>query len=224
VNLLEDYHVHSNYNDHSARDLTIANVVKRAESLNLATVAFTEHVRISSNWIEQYLQEIVTIRQITSINLVPGFEAKILVDGSIDCPDYYAKNHFLVASFHTNYTKKNVWLSALQRAIENPCVNVIGHIAPEPTFQIEKHEVEELAALMARHNKIVEINAKYHRPPVSWINILINEGVKMHLGSDAHRLDEVGRFNNILDLVSIADKARLAGSNASRDSKSVQKT
>jgi len=204
VNLFEDYHVHSNYNDHSANDLTIQNVVKRAQTLNLVTLAFTEHVRLSSNWIERYLQEINTIRQKTSIKVIAGFEAKILADGSIDCPDYYAKNYFIVASFHTNYYKKGIWLNALRKAIENPTVDVIGHIAPEPTFNIEEREIEQLGALLAKHNKVVEINAKYRLPPLNWINPLIDGGVKMHLGSDAHSLNEVGQFSSILDLVSVA--------------------
>ncbi len=209
VNLSEDYHVHSIYNDHSALDLTIENVVRRAENLNLETVAFTEHVRISSDWIEQYLQEIDTISQKTSINTIAGFEAKILADGSIDCPDHYAKNYFVIASFHTNYHRKDIWLNALQKAIENPTVDVIGHLAPESTFKIEEREVGELAALLAKYNKIVEINAKYRRPPVNWLTALIRKGVKMHLGSDAHSLDEVGQFSSVSDLVSIANAKRI---------------
>lgn len=209
MNLSEDYHVHSTYNDHSANDLTIENVIKQAENLNLVTIAFTEHVRISSSWIEEYLQEIATFSKRTAIRIIAGFEAKILVDGSIDCPDFYAENYFIVASFHTLYHRKDTWLNALQKVIRNPRVDVIGHIAPESSFQIEVHEVEGLGALLSEHDKIVEINAKYHRPSVDWIKIFVQKGVRMHLGSDAHRLDEVGQYSNVMDLVSLVKKSRI---------------
>jgi putative hydrolase len=203
MNLREDFHVHSNYNDHSAPDLTIANVVRQAEELNLVTVAFTEHIRKTSNWLTEYLREIESFSKDSPVKIIPGFEAKILVDGSINCPEDYGKNYFLIASFHTLYHDKSVWLKALTRAIENPSVDVIGHIAPETSFRMEQDEVEDLASLIVKNKKIIEINAKYHRPPPEWIVPFMEKGVKFHLGSDAHRLEDIGQFAKISDLISL---------------------
>ena len=203
MNLREDFHVHSNYNDHSAHDLTIANVVRQAEELNLVTVAFTEHIRKTSNWLTEYLREIESFSKDSPVKIIPGFEAKILVDGSINCPEEYGKNYFLIASFHTLYHDKSVWLKALTRAIENPSVDVIGHIAPETSFRMEQDEVEDLASLIVKNKKIIEINAKYHRPPPEWIVPFMEKGVKFHLGSDAHRLEDIGQFAEISDLISL---------------------
>ena len=61
MNIKEDYHVHCNYNDHSMPDLTIQNVLKRAKEIDLETLAFTEHVRKTSDWIPKYLKEIETV-------------------------------------------------------------------------------------------------------------------------------------------------------------------
>ena len=203
VNLREDYHIHSNYNDHSSSDLTIPNVVRRAEELNLQTIAFTEHVRKTSRWLPEYLREIESFSKDSPVKIIPGFEAKILVDGSINCPEKYSKDYFLIASFHTLYNDKNVWLNALTNAIENPNVDVIGHIAPEPTFRMELCEVQDLASLIVKNKKIIEINAKYRRPPREWIVLFMRKGVKFHLGSDAHRLEEIGHFAKISDLISL---------------------
>lgn len=203
MNLREDYHIHSNYNDHSSSDLTIANVVRRAEELNLQTIAFTEHVRKTSRWLPEYLREIESLSKDSPVRIIPGFEAKILADGSINCSEEYSKDYFLIASFHTLYNDKNVWLNALTNAIKNPNVDVIGHIAPEPTFRMELWEVQDLASLIVKNNKIIEINAKYHRPPREWIVLFMRMGVKFHLGSDAHRLEEIGQFAKISDLVSL---------------------
>ena len=218
MNIKEDYHVHCNYNDHSAPDLTIRNALRRAKEIGLQTLAFTEHVRKTSDWIPKYLKEIELHKKddnnnnnINSSNnnfdlkIISGFEAKILADGSINCPEEYSKDYFLIASFHNVYGDKEVWLNALKRAIENPDVNVIGHIAPEPTFKLESSEVDTLASLIVENKKIVELNAKYHRPPSEWILIFKKRGVKFHLGSDAHSLQQIGQFVEISDLISLVD-------------------
>ena len=208
MNIKEDYHVHCNYNDHSAADLTIHNVLIYAKRIGLQTLAFTEHVRKTSQWIPKYLEEIERSKKSCDNNLkiISGFEAKILKDGSINCLEEYSRNHFLIASFHNMYNDKQVWINALKKAIENPYVNVIGHIAPEPTFTLQCHEVDELAQLIVKNEKIVEINAKYHRPPSDWILIFKKRGIKFHLGSDAHSLQQIGQFEAVSDLISLLDQ------------------
>lgn len=181
----------------------------RAKEIGLQTLAFTEHVRRTSDWIPRYLREIESYKNNnnnnSSLRIIPGFEAKILVDGSINCPEQYSKNYFLIASFHNIYGSKQVWINALKRAIENPDVNVIGHIAPEATFTLENSEVDALASLIVKNKKIVELNAKYYRPPPEWILMFKNKGVKFHLGSDAHSLQQIGQFEKISDLISLVD-------------------
>ena len=243
MNTREDYHVHCNYNDHSAPDLTIQHVIRRAREIGLQTLAFTEHVRKNSEWVSKYLEEIEFYKNndkkynkeekeedndkhsnsrdhyntaattttttmkttIDNLKIISGFEAKILSDGSVNCKEQYSENYFLIASFHNIYGDKQIWINALYKAIENPDVNVIGHIAPEPTFTLEKDEVDTLASMIARNNKIVEINAKYHRPPPGWILAFKKKGVKFHLGSDAHSLQQIGQFEKIADLISLVD-------------------
>jgi putative hydrolase len=201
----EDYHVHCNYNDHSSADLTIQNALKQAEKIGLKTIAFTEHVRRSSEWIPRYLAEVESAINSANnaIKIIAGFEAKILADGSIDCPEYCAQKYFLVASFHTHYTDKKVWLNALEKTIENENVNVIGHLTPENSFTLEEDEVGHLARLMVANNKIIEINAKYRAPPSDWLKIFKRNGVRFHLGSDAHSLEAIGHFERVLDLIAI---------------------
>lgn len=207
MNLKQDYHVHCNYNDHSAADLTIKNVIRQAEGIGLETLAFTEHVRKNSEWIPKYLKELEFYDNNSKIKILHGFEAKILKDGSIDCPEQYSRDYFLIASFHTKYNSKKIWVNALKKAIENPDVNVIGHIAPECSFTLENREVDQLASLMVKNKKIVELNAKYHRPPGDWVVIFKKRGVTLHLGSDAHSLKAIGQYQKISDLIFLADSS-----------------
>ena len=203
MNLKEDYHIHTNYNNHSASNLTVKNVVMEAERKGLEIIAITEHVRETSKWIPSYLIDISNYIQKTNVKVIPGFEAKILSDGNIDCREEIARDYFIIASFHTKYHDKAIWINALTKAIENKYVNVIGHLSPESSFQIDSIEIEEFAELLIKHGKIVELNAKYQMPPESWIKIFIKRGVKFHLGSDAHSLNEIGNYESIIKLIKL---------------------
>jgi putative hydrolase len=205
----QDYHVHCNYNDHSASDLTVKNIIARGEKIGLRVIAITEHVRRTSDWIPRYLAEIraETAAAVSSnkLKLIPGFEAKILRNGSIDCCEEYSKDHFIVASFHTIFGDKRIWIEALKSTIQNPDVDVIGHLAPEPTFDLNNEELSELASLIFSNHKIIELNAKYHRPPPRWLLKFKEHRVRFHLGSDAHSLEEIGNFSRISDLIAMAE-------------------
>lgn len=203
MNLKEDYHVHTSYNDHSDSNLTVKNVVIEAERKGIEIIALTEHVRESSEWIHNYLNEIANCKKKTKVKVIPGFEAKILSDGNIDCREDIARDYFIIASFHTKYYDKAIWINALKKVIENKYVNVIGHLAPESSFQINTEEIEEFAKLLSKHDKIVEVNAKYKRPPENWVKLFIKRGVKFHLGSDAHSLSEIGNYASIIKLIKL---------------------
>ena len=201
LDLKSDYHVHCNYNDHSSTELSIEKVTKYAEEINLNKLAFTEHVRKTSEWIPKYLEEIDRIVSSgTKITIISGFEAKILMNGTVDIPHEY-EGHFLIASFHTKFYNKQNWLSALKTKISLPYVNVIGHLAPEESFELTESELIELSKFLEENGKTVEINAKYRRPPMKWLRIFRDNNVKFHLGSDAHSLVEVGNFSSITNLI-----------------------
>lgn len=144
-----------------------------------------------------------TAKKKTKVKVIPGFEAKILSDGNIDCREDIARDYFIIASFHTKYYDKAIWINALKKVIENKYVNVIGHLAPESSFQINTEEIEEFAKLLSKHDKIVEVNAKYKRPPENWVKIFIKRGVRFHLGSDAHSLSEIGNYASIIKLIKL---------------------
>jgi putative hydrolase len=201
LDLKKDYHVHCNYNDHSSKELTVENVTRYAEEINLNTLAFTEHVRKTSDWIPNYLEEIDRIVSSgTRMTIISGFEAKILKDGTVDFPSEY-EGYFLIASFHTNFYDKQDWFSALMSTISLPYVKVIGHLAPEVSFELTNNELIELSTLLNKNEKTVEINAKYRRPPMKWLRIFKDNNVNFHLGSDAHTLTEVGNFSSITNLI-----------------------
>ena len=209
MNTKEDYHIHCSYNDHSSPDLTVENIIKKAKELNLTTIAFTEHVRNTSDWTERYIEEINQFLPITNLNVLKGFEAKILPDGSIDCPSIYLNDdYFIVASFHTKYQEKDKWYNALLKAINNESVNVIGHLEHDHCFSLKYDEIKRIGEEVVSNDKIIEINSKYHRPPLEYLKIFAGLGVRFHLGSDAHSLDEIGNFGGINDLINFIEHSK----------------
>jgi len=206
LNRQEDMHIHCNYNDHSDNDLTTPNIIRTAEEKKLKRIAITEHVRKSSEWTRKYIDELTSHIQNSRVKIIPGFEAKILQNGEIDCPkEYLTDGFFIIASFHTKYSKEQ-WYSALVEAIKNPHVNVIGHLAPEKEFNLSDYEIEKLGDLLIANNKIVELNSKYVRPPIRFLEIFKRQGVTFHLGSDAHSLKEIGDFTRINHLINLIEE------------------
>jgi putative hydrolase len=206
LNVKEDLHIHCNYNDHSSKDLTIPNIIAKSESLGLERIAITEHVRKNSEWTKDYINEINHYIPKTRLKILKGFEAKILVDGDIDCPsEFLNKDYFIIASFHTKYNKE-VWYEGLIKAIRNPNVDVIGHLAPEIDFSIDESELKNIGDLIVANGKKIEINSKYIRPPKEFLKIFKKCGVKFHLGSDAHAIKDIGNFSRIKDLINVIEK------------------
>jgi len=209
LNIKEDYHVHTKFNDHSPVDLSVANVIKYGEGKGLISIAFTEHVRKNSDYIPKYLEEIDKARSSGSaIRIIAGFEVKILENGDIDFPEEY-EGHFVVASFHTKYGSKDKWFNALKIAIKNSHVNALGHLAPEESFDLDSSELNELCDLIVKYNVTVELNAKYRRPPLLWLRVFKEKNVNFHLASDAHRLEDVGNFESIVNLINFVGVTNL---------------
>jgi histidinol phosphatase-like PHP family hydrolase len=176
--------------------------------MNLNTLALTEHVRKSSDWICNYLNEIEQHSKKYRIKIIAGFEAKILADGSLDCPGQILKDYFIIASIHSKYDNVE-WFRVLSRAVQNPDVDVIGHIGPEAYWSKlpSPAELAEIGTLVRDNNKIIELNVKYHRPPLNWLGIFKEQGVKFHLASDAHSLGEIGQFERISDLIALVENS-----------------
>src|SRR5215210_4084036 len=94
-------------------------------------------------------------------------------------------------------------------------INTTGHLAPEPTFDLNDEELSELASLIFSNHKIIELNANYHRPPRKWLLKFKEHDIRFHLGSDAHSLQEIGNFSKISDLIAIVlDDSRNSSSSS----------
>ena len=67
-------------------------------------------------------------------------------------------------------------------------------------------EIEKVGSLLVSTGKRIELNAKYVRPPPQFLEIFKRQGVRFHLGSDAHSLKEIGDFDRINHLINLIEK------------------
>ncbi len=83
-------------------------------------------------------------------------------------------------------------------------IHVLAH--PFRVFVRAKREAPQelfrpLARLLRKHGVAAEINYHTNAPPLEFLNLCVEEGVKTAFGSDAHNLYEVGEFAPHLKLM-----------------------
>ena len=97
-------------------------------------------------------------------------------------------------------------------------VNLMFSIEEAFGIRFSDEELADLASWLFSNHKVIELNAKYHRPPARWILKFKEHHVRFHLGSDAHSLDEIGNFSRISDLIALVQhEPRSGGTRANQD-------
>ena len=110
------------------------------------------------------------------------------------------------------------WLKIMHKLIENPKVDILAHpgriimqngIIEEFSGKVLK-DFNELAEAAAEYDVAFEMNEELlNRIPterlqktyIEVIRIMLNHGVKLSPGSDAHSLEKIGRFSKISRLI-----------------------
>jgi putative hydrolase len=153
----------------------------------------------------------------TDIKVLSGIESKVLdFNGKLDATEHMIQTvDLVVASVHRipslhsmdgdlfidnmNQNKacfRDLYLRALCGVAFNPEVDVVGHpfhlTQAIGVKEIGRDRKTEIAKLFSAHGKAVEINSSYHVPDLEFLKICLKEGVKISIGSDAHRFEDVG--------------------------------
>lgn len=197
-----DLHVHTNWSDGSC---SITEMAIAAQALNYEYLAITDHSRslaISRGLSPERLQaqgaEIDRLNQRwDGFRILKGIEVDILKDGSLDLPDEVLQDlDIVIASIHSHFhLDKKEQTERLLRAMENPHVDIIGHLTGRllnrrPAYELD---VDYLLETAARSHTALEINSHPDR-------LDINEeiarkasdlGIKMAINSDAHHTNQL---------------------------------
>lgn len=195
IKLTWNYHSHTNYTDGFH---TIEEMAKYCDSHGIEELAVTEHVRkdITFNF-GQLLSDIKRANKHFNVRIITGVEAKILPDGSLDCPeDIKKKVDLIIGSVH------GLGGMTLQEAYEKLAASdcmIIGH----PQFYNEK-----IIASIVATGKIVELSNRYEQPE-GMIKAFKNAGLLFSVGLDSHRLEELNDFKRLVSVIEKFDLEKM---------------
>jgi DNA polymerase (family X) len=132
--------------------------------------------------------------------LLCGVEVNILPDGSLDvADDILADLDLVVASVHSQFRQPRDQMTArICRAVASPHVDILGHPTGRKVEAREPYDVdleEVFKACLAGHTA-VEINASPARLDLNdvFARRARELGLKISIGSDAHRPGELGQM------------------------------
>ncbi len=192
-----DLHVHTDWSDgaHSLKEMA-AQAAKRGYSY----MAVTEHSRslaVSRGLdAERLLAQVEAIQDINreyeGFRILTGIEVDILRDGSLDLPDeVLEKLDVVIASIHSHFRlSRNEQTERVLKAMENPHVDIIGHLTGRLLGRRSGYEIDLEAVLeaAARSHKVLEINSYPDRLDIDEETAIKakTKGVKVAISSDAH--------------------------------------
>jgi DNA polymerase (family 10) len=164
-------------------------------------IAITDHSKnlAMTNGLDEKraLEHIQRIRQVDremegKIRVFTGIEVDILGDGQLDLPDeVLAEMDVVIASVHTLLSQPREEMTArVIRAIENPCVRILGHPTGRLLLRREPFAID-LPAVLSRAAELgvaVEHNAAPERLDLSDRDLRLAKelGCKIVVNTDAH--------------------------------------
>ncbi len=211
ANVNRDFQVHTNWTDGEG---TISEVLERARQVRLAEIAFTEHARASSDYYIDFFLEIEEhAGGVPQLSVYRGFEVKVIDEtGALDMSDEMGDTADLIlGSVHTfrhsdgrsgqasNFAEEEAWALEFDLArgiIEGGGADILSHAGGMclRTFgRFPEDYLDRLIEVAADRNVVFEINISYHATILDQLKrSLVRHDPLVSIGSDAHRLEEIG--------------------------------
>ena len=196
---LEDLHIHSHYSDGVS---SIEEIIQRAASLKLKTIAIIDHFWPSGgsrkggkNTIQQRRHKIEIGRiDYPDLTILDGAEVDIQSNGDLT-PVAGGLEQFdlVIGSFHRG-TDSTRWVSALVKAVRKKEFQILGHWDGYLTSYREEDGWMAAEAL-AEAGIAVELNGRYLIKNTGFLELAKSFGCVFSLGSDAHEIGTVGKLN-----------------------------
>jgi histidinol phosphatase-like PHP family hydrolase len=193
---LEDLHIHSDYSDGGS---SVDEIVQRAETLKLKTIAIADHFWPSLgsrkggvNIIGQRRHEIETCQKdYPNLTILDAAEVDIQANGEL-APVAGGLEQFdlVIGSFHW-YTDSTRWAFALVQALRREEFQILGHW--DGYLSSYREEDGRIAAeALADAGVAIELNARYSVENVGFLELAKTVGCVFTLGSDSHHVSTVG--------------------------------
>ena len=202
-----DLHCHTDASDGTA---SIEEMGRAAAEAGYEYLAITDHsasvaVRIEGAALREHMARIRALSgsdAVGGITLLAGSEVNVAPDGSLDYDDdTLTELDWVVASVHSSFHMNRAQMTArIVAAIENPLVDVIGHLSGRKIEQRPPYEfdLETVLAAAARTGTMLEINSSPSRRDLNDVNAraAAAAGIPILINCDAHRTGgfEVARY------------------------------
>ena len=205
-----DAHVHTSWTDGAG---SVQDVYDAAVRCKLTTVLFSEHSRKTSvDWFHRFADEVRRLPD-SPCKAYVGTEVKIEnFEGDIDTNDQINNLcDFVMASVHRFVdpslkpipfgdvnpdTAINIEYNLSMAAIENPRVDILGHMFGMSCRKFEqipsRDQLIEVIKKAKKYDVAIEINSYYHDDPTYILELAQEYDVMISLGSNAHQIEEVG--------------------------------
>lgn len=219
-----DLHIHSKFSDGDSTIQEIASAA-RAKKLFIAGVAdhyassYAAHGRMGRGKVKDY------VGQLEAAGLLKGVEVDIYEDGAVSIdPSEKGFFDYVIGGVHEvdgvafwgdpspiPHPERFVEVvrEAVVEAIEEGLVDVVAHLTwlPEDIRGMEASLisddwVESVVRAAASRGVAIEVNGSWMVPDERVVKRCLKEGVKISLGSDAHRASDVGNLSYPLRLLS----------------------
>jgi DNA polymerase (family 10) len=197
--------MHTTYTDGKS---TLADMAHASAARGYEYIAITDHTKavrvaggLTAAGFRKQFQEIETVRKREpKLAILKSAEVDILEDGSLDLDrDTLAELDLVVVSVHSKFNlSKAAMTRRIVRAIQHPRVHVLGHPTGRLIAKREPYPLDLTAVIAAAkdHGVMLEINAQPDRLDLDDVHIGMarEEGVKLVISTDAHRIEELANM------------------------------
>src|SRR6056297_3977223 len=205
-----DLHTHTDASDGKN---TLREMADAAQELGYEYLAITDHSKsqtqaggLSEEELEAQIDKIADLnKDFDGFRLLAGCEVDILDDGRLDFPDeLLEKLDLVVASIHSKFNlDAEAQTKRIIRAMENPCVHIIGHPTGRQIGQRRAFDVdmERLVDAAKDTGCVLELNANPIRLDLSDVHcrMAAERGVRIALSTDAHSTGGLGNIRYGVD-------------------------
>ncbi|MGE5371921.1 MAG: PHP domain-containing protein [Solirubrobacterales bacterium] len=197
-----DLHCHTDWSDGVSNLEELSRTAKRLGYAYLAITDHSQRLQVSNGLDEtRLLRQMDEIERINAsgqdVRLLAGIEVDILKNGTLDLPDRILETlDVVVASIHSSFQLSlEEQTTRLVRAMENPNVDIIGHLTGRLLLRRPGYEVdlERILGSAAATGTILEINSHPDRLDIDETTArrAKNAGVRIAVDSDAHGAEEL---------------------------------
>jgi putative hydrolase len=211
-----DLHMHTSWTDGKAR---VSDILQLSAQKGLSCVAFTEHVRKSTNWFPEFVQEIRSYAEVhPQLRVLVGCEAKALdTNGGFDVSEeILAECDLVLGSVHRFPNGQGGYINVSGLTLEEFAqiefelalgllkfapIDVLAH--PGGMYSRLHDEfptdfMRELMKVSLERKIAVEINTYYLRNLLNFLELCAEVNPYVSIGSDVHRLEQLANCRDQL--------------------------